>query len=251
MATRKLNDSLPELKIIINHLQTGEVSLVGQAMRGSNSTFLVNVAKDSKILQAIYKPSKGERPLWDFPNFTLAQREVAAFIVSLLLGWHFVPPTVLRTKPVVFGSGSLQLFIQHNPKVHYLNSEFTDELILMKIVIFDHLINNADRKSGHIIFDENQKPWLIDHGLSFNCVNKHRSVVWEFTGLPLPEEIKSDLELFINHLILHKLRLVKKLSSLLSKQEYSAIIRRGSSLLEQGFFPSPEPDRRSYPWPPI
>ncbi len=240
-----------ETKQVIQTLQSGTLSLVGQALRGSNSTFLTRVSADYLSIQAIYKPSQGERPLWDFPDFTLAQREVSAFIVSSLLGWNLVPPTVFRHQPAIYGKGSLQLFIDHNPAYHYLNFPIDNHIILMKIAIFDLIINNADRKSGHIIFDANQKPWLIDHGLCFNSEFKHRTVIWDFAGLTIPNEIINDVQKFIKKLQSGRLNLVRKLNMLLSEIEVMSLINRGQYLLDQAEFPHPEPNRRSYPWPPI
>lgn len=251
MATKNIKLNTKEIIKIINVLQNGKVELSGQAIRGSNSTFLCNVSLGDQFFQAIYKPTKGERPLWDFPHFTLAQREVAAFIVSQLLGWNFVPPTVLRDESVIFGKGSLQFFIEHDPMYHYLNFPSVDPLTMKKIVLFDLLINNADRKSGHVIFDQNSEVWLIDHGLCFNVEKKHRTVIWEYAGEEIPEDLKYDIRNFISILKLNKLRLVKKLKLLISNNELFTIIQRGEEILSLDEFPSPEPNRRSYPWPPI
>jgi hypothetical protein len=240
-----------ETKKTIQTLQYGSLTLLGQALRGSNSTFLTEVKRSDHSLRAIYKPSKGEQPLWDFPDFTLAQREVAAFVVSSLLGYDLVPPTVFRIQPAVYGKGSLQLFVDHNPINHYLQPPIFDPSIFMKIAIFDLLINNADRKSGHVIFDFKNKPWLIDHGLCFNVEFKHRSVIWDFAGNKIPEELKGDIQKIVQVLESNKLRLVRKLNMLLSKKEVFSIIERGRYLMHQGEFPYPEPNRRSYPWPPI
>lgn len=251
MVTKKIKLANFETKQVIQTLQTGTLTLVGQALRGSNSTFLTQVADNYLSIQAIYKPSKGERPLWDFPDFTLAQREVSAFIVSSLLGWNLVPPTVFRLQPAIYGKGSLQLFIEHNPTYHYLNFPIENQLILMKIAIFDLIINNADRKSGHIIFDEDKKPWLIDHGLCFNYEFKHRTVIWDFAGLSIPDEIINDIQKFLKKIQSRRLRLVTKLNVLLSELEVRSLVIRGRNLIDQAVFPHPEPNRRSYPWPPI
>jgi|AutmiccommuBRH23_1029490.scaffolds.fasta_scaffold00933_28 hypothetical protein len=251
MVIKKIKLNQLETKIIIQTLQFGSLTLIGQALRGSNSTFLTELKGKDQTLLAIYKPSKGERPLWDFPDFTLAQREVAAFVVSTLLGWELVPPTIFRIQPAVYGKGSLQYFIEHNPINHYFQPPIFNQTIFMKIAIFDLLINNADRKSGHVIFDSMNKPWLIDHGLCFNIEFKHRSVIWDFAGNQIPNELKNDIQKIVQVLELNELRLVRKLNMLLSKKEVFSIIERGKYLLYQGEFPYPEPNRRSYPWPPI
>lgn len=251
MGIRKTKLSDIETKQIIQTLQTGTLTLVGQALRGSNSTFLTQVIDTNLSVQAIYKPSRGERPLWDFPDFTLAQREVAAFIVSHLLGWNLVPPTVFRIQPAVYGKGSLQLFIEHDPTFHYLNAPINNQILFMKIAIFDLIINNADRKSGHVIFDSDHKPWLIDHGLCFNSEFKHRTVIWDYAGMSIPDDLKSEIKNFIIKLQSGKLLLVRKLNMLLSELEVTSMIDRGLYLIDQAEFPLPEPNRRSYPWPPI
>ena len=251
MVTKNTDLIKHEIKQIIKTLQLGHLSIVGQALRGSNSTFLTKIEDENISLHAIYKPSKGERPLWDFPNYTLAQREVSAFIVSYLLGWNLVPPTVFRSQPAVFGKGSLQLYVEHDPEKHYLNAPFVEPKLYMKIILFDLLINNADRKAGHVIFDTGNKPWLIDHGLCFNQEFKHRTVIWDFAGQQIPVELKEDIAKFINLIRSDKISMVKKLNMLLSEVEIQSMITRGKILLDQVIFPSPEPNRRSYPWPPI
>jgi len=251
MGIRKTKLSDIETKQIIQTLQTGTLTLVGQALRGSNSTFLTQVIDTNLSVQAIYKPSRGERPLWDFPDFTLAQREVAAFIVSHLLGWNLVPPTVFRIQPAVYGKGSLQLFIEHDPTFHYLNAPIINQILFMKIAIFDLIINNADRKSGHVIFDSDHKPWLIDHGLCFNSEFKHRTVIWDYAGMSISDDFKTEIKNFIIKLQSGKLLLVRKLNMLLSELEVTSMINRGLYLIDQAEFPLPEPNRRSYPWPPI
>ncbi len=251
MGIKNTDLSLSELKQTIRTLQFGPLSLVGQALRGSNWTLLTEVDDPVSPIQAIYKPSKGERPLWDFPDFTLAYREVAAFIVSSLLHWDLVPPTVLRTQEAIYGTGSLQLFIPHDPTIHFLNSQGISPQLLMKIVLFDILINNADRKAGHIIFGTENRPWLIDHGLCFNQEFKYRSVIWDFAGSPIPDEFLLEIKQFIQLLTRKNNRLVRKLNVLLSDKEVKSMIKRANRLVKDGIFPHPEPNRRSYPWPPI
>lgn len=251
MDIRNINLNRNQKKKNIQLLQNGSLKLAGQALRGSNSTFLCDIFDEHQSIKAIYKPSKGEQPLWDFPHFTLAQREVATFIVSEILGWNFVPPTVLRTRPAVFGRGSLQFYIEHDPYFHYLNAPEIDNAVFMKIAIFDLLINNADRKSSHVLFDSDNDPWLIDHGLCFNSEYKHRTVIWEYAGLSIPPDVTADVQKFIQALESNELRMVKKLKMLLSEKEFLFIIERGRDILTLGQFPFPEPNRRSYPWPPI
>lgn len=239
------------LVAVINTLQTGKVNLTGQSIMGSNFSALVTCQTEDQVIQAIYKPDKGERPLWDFPRFTLARREVAAFIVSHLLGWDLVPPTVHRTENLPYGAGSLQLFIPHNPEVNYFNLPQKDHLVLKKFVLFDMLINNADRKGGHMIVDPDNRYWSIDHGLSFSQEYKLRTVIWEYAGSWIPSQLLMDIQNLLNILQLKKYRLARKLGKMLSKHELNALEIRGKQILQRKQFPFPDNNRRSYPWPPI
>src|SRR5690606_500174 len=148
---------------------------------------------------AVYKPQRGERPLWDFPQGTLCRREQAAFLISEALDWHIVPPTVLREAQ--HGLGSVQLYIDHDPARHYFTIE-ADEALRpqrQRIALLDVLINNANRKAGHGLIQETEEPrevarlWGIDHGICFHVEPKLRTVIWEFGGTPIPEALKSDL----------------------------------------------------------
>ena len=145
--------------------KNGDLELKGQFMLGSNYTFLVEVTHEDKTYSAVYKPSKGEQPLWDFPEQTLAQREVAAYLVSECLGFHFVPFTTLRDDGP-YGAGSIQQFIEYDPEYHYFNFSSEDKEALKPVVLFDLLVNNADRKGGHVFFEnETHKLFTIDHGI--------------------------------------------------------------------------------------
>ena len=144
-------------------LQQGEMTVQGEFLWGSNYTFLVQVEHEGTQLAAVYKPSRGERPLWDFPTASLAHREVAAYLVSEASGWQLVPATVHR-KDGPAGAGSLQVFIDHDPEYHYFNFSAEDRQRLRRVALFDLLINNADRKGSHILIDPDDHLWLIDHG---------------------------------------------------------------------------------------
>jgi len=219
-------------------------------MLGSNYTFLVQVRYKEKEYPAVYKPSKGERPLWDFPENTLASREVAAWRVSDALGWDFVPYTVLR-EDGPFGPGSLQQYIEYDPNYHYFNFIAEDIARLMPVVLFDLLCNNADRKGSHIICEVNtRKLWLIDHGLCFHEDDKLRTVIWDFAGQEIPGIFLDDLEHFHNRLIDDQDLLVE-LSEYLSPKELSACIGRAGFLLQSAMFPLQPEDRRAFPYPPL
>lgn len=222
-------------------LQQGEIELKGQFMLGSNYTFLVDVRHEGQTLQAVYKPSKGEQPLWDFEDNTLALREVAAYLVSEALGFGLVPFTVLRDGP--FGPGSLQQFIEYDPSHHYFN--FTDEekTLLKPVALFDLLCNNADRKGSHVFFDAAHKLWAIDHGLCFHEEDKLRTVIWDFAGEPIP-----------NHLLALLSRLSAgrvDLQRYLSPGEVTRLQSRAEALLAGRVFPYPPEDRRAFPYPPL
>src|SRR4030065_2858872 len=142
---------MPGLAIstVIDVLQHGEITITGEFVWGSNYTFLAEVQRNGDKILSVYKPSQGERPLWDFPSSSLARREAAAYLVSELLGWDLVPPTVYRRKAPI-RPGSLQLYIEHDPEVHYFSLNEVDRQSLRPVVLFDLLVNNADRKGSHL-----------------------------------------------------------------------------------------------------
>ena len=148
---------------ILSALQENEISLEGQFIQGSNYTFLGMLVDGDRQIRVVYKPIRGEKPLWDFPARTLAKREVAAYIVSNALGWNLVPPTVYRRRKLPLGPGSLQLFIEHDPNHNYFTLREDYQSEFEKVCLFDLLLNNADRKGGHILQDATGKIWLIDH----------------------------------------------------------------------------------------
>ncbi len=228
-------------------LENGEIELQGQFMLGSNYTFLVKVRHAAREYPAVYKPGRGEQPLWDFPAASLAGREVAAYLVSEALGFGFVPLSVLRDGP--FGPGSLQQYIEHNPNYHYFTFKPDDRMRLRPVVLFDLLINNADRKGSHILVQKrSRKLYLIDHGLCFHTQDKLRTVLWDFAGEELPSELLSTLESFRSAL---PLRLSADLQPYLIPDEIAAIGSRAEALLTARTFPLPPEDRRAFPFPPL
>ena len=234
---------------ILSTLQHGEFSTKGKFLWGSNYTFLVEVNLNDLGISAVYKPVRGERPLWDFPTASLAGREVAAYLVSEALGWQLVPPTVYR-KDGPQGPGSLQLFIEHDPEYHYFNFSKADHQRLQPVVIFDLLINNADRKASHVLIDPDEQIWLIDHGICFHVEDKLRTVIWDFAGEVIPPELCTDLTR-LREKMGHPANFNPALQSYLSPREISAIAHRTERLLASGRFPNPRPNHRPYPWPPI
>ncbi len=230
-------------------LRHGEVTLEAVVAWSSNATVLVEVSDGALGSHAIYKPRRGERPLHDFPRGTLCQREVAAFLVSEALGWELVPPTVLREGPL--GIGALQMFVPHDPDLHYLSMSDPDRDVIRRIVAFDIVINNADRKSGHVLSDENGRLWVIDHGISFHVEPKLRTVIWDHVGEPIPEDLLSDLRDLRRELDRPASDDTRVLRSLLSQDELAALADRTAALASSGRFPAADPGRREYPWPPV
>ena len=233
----------PTIEIIKFALTLGKYELKGQFMLGSNYTFLVDVHYEGEIVQAVYKPCKGEQPLWDFPDNTLAQREVAAYLLSEQLGFHIVPITILR-EDGPHGRGSLQQYINYNVEYHYFNFTNEDKELLKPVMLFDLLINNADRKGSHVFFeDDTHKLYAIDHGICFHEQNKLRTVIWDFAGQTIPDECLAPLSQADNWSSLFEFYL--------TPGEISALQRRAERLLTFPKFPQAPRDRRAFPYPPI
>lgn len=241
---------------VLHILQHGTVEIEGLLPWSSNYAFLVRACDGPIELGAVYKPERGERPLWDFPQGTLCLRERAAFVVSEAIDWHVVPPTVLRDGQ--HGPGSVQLFVDHDPNRHYFTIEGDETLRpqLQKMALLDILINNADRKAGHVLIQESdeageiERLWGIDHGICFHVDPKLRTVIWEFGGAPIPAALKRDMEAFREKLSDPAGELVIELGKLLSPAEIEALQRRLDRLISRSAFPQPGAGRH-YPWPPV
>lgn len=232
---------------IIEVLKQAELTLQGEFIWGSNSTFFLSATWEGKTFQVVYKPMRGERPLWDFPPRSLAKREVAAYLVSKALGWDLVPPTVFR-KDAPFGVGMVQLYVEHNPQYHYFTFSEQDKQRLRPVAVFDLLINNADRKGSHILMTSSGDIRCIDHGVCFHVENKLRTVIWDFAGQQIPVQLVQDLINFTTELRNSK-TLALELGNYLSPAEIDALAARAKSLFENPIFPYPPQDRRPYPWP--
>lgn len=238
---------------ILTALQSGKILVKGEFLWGSNYTFLAQIEHAGENLAGVYKPTRGERPLWDFPVATLARREVAAYLVSEALGWRLVPPTVYRRDGPA-GPGSLQLYVEHDPEYHYFNFSQEDIQRLRPVALFDLLINNADRKGSHILVDQDRHLWLIDHGICFHEEDKLRTVIWDFAGEPFPDELCSSLSDFLQKLAPcddGPSALVQALQPYLNSREIKALADRSRRMLQTNRFPPPNPYRRPYPWPQI
>ncbi len=234
-----------EKEKILVRLETGKIKLKGQFTWGSNYTFLVEVKPGKGTIEAVYKPRRGERRLWDFPAESLAGREVAAYLVSEALGVDLVPPTVFREDGPL-GPGSLQLRVDHDLDQHYFTFDKATRRRLKPVALFDVIVNNADRKGGHILLESTGKMWLIDHGICFHAEPKLRTVVWDFAGEKIPEELIPKVEKLKSEL---ENGLRKKLESFLDPAETKALAARADGLLAHPYFPTPSEDVRSTPWP--
>jgi uncharacterized repeat protein (TIGR03843 family) len=233
----------PGLDSAIEQLRACELTVVGRLPWSSNLTFLVTVESGGPgPLNAVYKPARGEQSLWDFPD-GLYRREVAAFALSEALGWGLVPPTVERDDGP-FGAGSLQLFVEADYQQHYftLFDEGHHHEMLRSVCAFDIVANNADRKSGHVLNGSGDRLWAIDHGLCFHRQPKLRTVIWDFAGEEVPQEILIDLDRLATDL-------PDDLGRLLSDSEREALLGRVRGLLHTQIFPEPTGDRPPYPWP--
>lgn len=235
---------------LLEFLLTAPCTLAGQFVNSSNYTFFLTIETPYGDIKAVYKPVRGETPLWDFPTGTLSKREVAAFILSERLGWHIVPHTVFRRKKLPFGKGSVQYFIDHNPNRHYSNLTKQEKERLKPIALFDCLINNADRKGSHILQGDDGGVYCIDHGICFHVEDKLRTVIWDFAGQPIPYDYIQSLRGLLPD-IEPDGQLFNALKDYLRKSEIKALAARARRLIEDGKFPVPINDRRQFPWPPV
>ncbi len=261
---------------VLNVLAHGEIEERGLLPYSSNYSFLVTVSgceapqalspnvDDSKddhskelddseplVLPAVYKPRRGENPLWDFRSGTLCQREVAAYTISHALGWGLVPPTVLRDG--AHGVGSVQFYVANDEDSHYFtvqdDARFTETT--RRLALFDFIINNADRKSGHCLVGADERLWAIDHGICFHTEYKLRTVIWEYSGEAIADDLLNDLSRFHDQAVSENSELRQQLCPLLDDNECDALVRRTAALLRQRSYPSQHPHRRNFPWPPI
>jgi uncharacterized repeat protein (TIGR03843 family) len=213
----------------------------GRIPWSTNAIFLVELALDGATALAVYKPRRGERPLWDFPP-GLFRREVAAYRLSDALGWGLVPPTVPRAGP--HGEGSLQLFMEADFEQHYftLREDPKHQSRLRRICLFDLVANNADRKSGHCLLGAGGVIYAIDNALTFHADPKLRTVIWDFGGEPVPDPLLDDLRRFL------AAGLPDPLAEMLDPAEREALVARAAAVVEEARFPVDD-GGRCYPWP--
>ncbi len=236
--------SVPEATAI---LDGGEIDVLGRMPWSSNGTYLVLVAADGIELPAIYKPRRGERPLWDFPTGTLCQREVAAYELSRALDWGIVPETVLRDGPA--GPGAMQRFVAHDPQEHYFSLLEQRPDDFRPFAAFDVMANNADRKGGHCLRSlADDRIRGIDHGLTFHPQWKLRTVIWDFAGETIASDLLGDIARIDDELT-HGGPLADHLEPLLSMQEMGALSLRVRAVLDDPELPAPDPYDHCYPWP--
>jgi uncharacterized repeat protein (TIGR03843 family) len=235
-----------ELDDVLRLLREGELSVEGRLVDASNATLYCTATLDDVTAAVVYKPVRGERPLWDFPDGTLAGREAGAYLVSQATGWEVVPPTVLREGP--YGPGMCQLWVDVDDSVDLGALARSDHPDLQRMAVFDAVVNNADRKGGHLLPRPDGRVQGVDHGICFSAEDKLRTLLWQWRGLPLPDEA---VEVLSHLRALLEGELGAALHALLTATEVAATTARVDRLLADRRFPEPSPDWPAIPWPPF
>jgi hypothetical protein len=256
----------PPADPMLEVLRAGEIELVGRLVESSNNALLVRVSHPAAAslawepgdasplaglgpgFYAVWKPTLGERPLFDFPIGTLTRREVAAYVLSDALGWSLVPPTVLRDGP--YGEGMLQRWIEVDPEVDVVGLIVADDPRLRRVALFDAITNNTDRKGGHLLPTPDGRLLVVDHGVTFAVQPKLRTILWAWEGQPFDEAERSALQALDADLA-RGAPLERSLRELLAAREVAATRARVRELLAAGVFPGPNPDWPAVPWPPF
>jgi uncharacterized repeat protein (TIGR03843 family) len=243
MSSREwLSEMTTEIK---RHLTEGTLEVTGRLVDASNATLYAECTFENEVMPVIYKPIAGERPLWDFPDGNLAQREYAAYLVSEFANWKIVPTTVLRDGP--FGRGMVQQWIDIDESVDLALYYREDNDQLRRMALFDAVVNNTDRKIGHLLPTSNDHLYGCDHGVTFHEENKLRTVIWQFADKHLLDCELSELSSLLAGIKSEQ----ATLTELITEFEYSALIARLEDLLEKKKFPSPSEDWPAVPWPPF
>jgi uncharacterized repeat protein (TIGR03843 family) len=227
----------------LHHLQNAELTVTGRLIDASNATLYARATLEGSEIACIYKPIAGERPLWDFQSGNLAQREYATFLLSNKLKIDVVPPTLLREGP--YGMGMVQAWIEIDTEIDLMTFFQKDEPQLRQLALFDAMINNTDRKIGHLIPTAEGHLYACDHGVTFHEEDKLRTVLWQWAGNPLQEEEVSLLKRATS--ILEEVQF----SDLLTESELDAARSRISRIIREGEFPHPSEDWPAVPWPPF
>ena len=230
---------------VLEHLKNGEIEVTGRLVDASNATLYANCSYADSIMPIIYKPIAGERPLWDFPDGNLAQREYAAYLISELGNFSVVPPTILRDGP--FGSGMVQQWIDIDDSIDLSLFYRTDNPELRKMALFDAVVNNTDRKIGHLLPISAGKVLGCDHGVTFHEDDKLRTVLWQWADQPLTRSETDQL----NNLLSEISASEEALLALITPAELKALVARIQRLISEATFPAPSDEWPAVPWPPF
>ena len=235
----------PDLERLLRESKVEDSALIASA---SNYVFLLGLRDEAAgVGFAVYKPARGETPLWDFPP-DIYKREVASFLVSSALGWGLVPPTVIRADGLPHGPGSLQAFIPTDHSSTFFDLREGHPAAMRRFAAFDWLTNNADRKGGHVLLGPGGHLWGIDNALSFHPEEKLRTVIWDYAGEPIPDSLLADIEM-LSGALENPPSLSRALAPCLSKNEIDQLAVRAAQILRERTFPHPPDWRRPYPWP--
>jgi len=226
-------------------MSEGTLTVTGRLVDASNATLYGTIVEGEDEVRVIYKPVAGERPLWDFPDGNLAQREYAAFLISEIGGWNLVPLTILRDGP--FGIGMVQQWIDIDESVDLALFYREDNSSLRAMALFDAVVNNTDRKIGHLIPAPDGKLYGCDHGVTFHEEDKLRTVLWQWASMNLSDQEIEQLRTLRESLIAEE----ESLTSLISAVEFKALLGRVDRLLAQKIFPEPSDEWPAVPWPPF
>lgn len=224
-------------------ISASPLKIIGRLVDASNATLQAVIEDSDPLIKVIYKPIAGERPLWDFEDGNLASRELSAFIVSDVGGFEIVPFTTLRDGP--FGMGMVQQWIEVDNKVDVIEFGQSENTQLKRLALFDAVINNTDRKFGHLLIDKSGKLYGCDHGVAFHKENKLRTVLWQFAGINFDQAEINLLGALL------KIDWREKLSSYITDEEIQALYIRIQNLIIDGKFPEPSQNWPAVPWPPV